>query len=108
MKKKQLIVLGTFLLFGSGCNPSSVIPLDLMPIDDAIEQDAILHSFDSKPDKNSHDQTIKTVDKRIEKTDDLLSTVESDDKEPQNKNNSVPLNHKNKDDAIEHHLLLQD
>jgi peptidoglycan hydrolase CwlO-like protein len=108
MKKKR-IVLVLLLLLGSGCSPSSVVSSDLMPIDDAIEKDAILYSFDSKPDKKAHKvQTIKTVDEQIEKLDDLLSTVESDDKEQQNRNNSVPLSHKNKDDAIEHHLLLQD
>jgi hypothetical protein len=112
--KKQLVVLvvlGTFLLLGSGgCNsPSSVVSSDLMPIDDAIEKDAILYSFESKPEKKDHkDQTVKTVDERIEKQDDLLSTVESDDKEQQNRTNTVPLSNHNKDDAIEHHLLLQD
>ncbi|OAD20336.1 secreted protein, partial [Candidatus Thiomargarita nelsonii] len=99
------VVLSSFLLLGSGCNPSSVVSSDLRPIDDAIEKDAILHSFDSKPDKKDIKvQTIKTADEHIEKPDDLLSTVEPDDKERENSTNTVG----NKDDAVEHHLLLQD
>ncbi|KHD06113.1 hypothetical protein PN36_28275 [Candidatus Thiomargarita nelsonii] len=94
--KKQFVVLSTFLLLASGCNPSSVVS----SVDDAIEKDAILDSFDSKPDIK--EQTIKTVDERIEKPDELLSTVEPEDREREN--STVPLG----DDAIEHHPLLQD
>jgi len=96
--KKQFVVLSTFLLLGSGCNPSSVVS----SIDEAIEKDAILDSFDPEPDKKDiKDQ--KTVDERFEKPDELLSTVEPEDKERENTNTVG-----NKDDAVEHHLLLQD
>ncbi|MEN8217265.1 MAG: hypothetical protein ABFS56_13035 [Pseudomonadota bacterium] len=106
--KKKFVVLSTFLLLGSGCNPSSVVS----SVNDAIEKDAILDSFDPEPDKKDikvqtiktvnpssvddaiekdaildsfdfkpdiKEQTIKTVDWHIEKPDDLLSTVEPDE-----------------------------
>lgn len=95
--KKQFVV--PFLLLASGCNPSSVVS----SVDDAIEKDAILDSFEPEPDKKDFKaQTIKTVDEHIEKPDELLFTVEPEDKERQN--STVPLG----DDAIEHHPLLQD
>jgi len=99
MKKKFVVLCLASTVLLLGCNPSSVVS----SVDDAIEKDAILESFDSKPDIK--EQTIKTVDEHIEKPDDLLSTVEpDDDKERENKSNTVPLG----DDAIEHHPLLQD
>jgi hypothetical protein len=99
LMKKKFVVLSTFLLLGSGCNPSSVVS----SVDDAIEKDAILDSFDSKPEKKDF-KDQKTVDERFEKPDELLSTLESEDEEGENSTNTVG----NKDDAVEHHLLLQD
>jgi len=101
--KTQLLILG-ILLLASGCSSSSVVSTDLDPIDGAIDKDAILHLLDSKSDSDKT-QTSKEADKRAEKPDELLSTLKPDDDKEQS-TKTVPLG--NKDDAIEHHLLLQD